>query len=75
MRIIVVQRGRGDKFGARKYGTVNSFTSRRTYKVIKRRLPGKSRNYQYKCSCPDAFFRSRQCKHIEHFKKAENEKS
>jgi hypothetical protein len=67
-----VRPGTGNRFGARKYATVASFSREGTeYQVVKVRELN-SRNYSYKCTCPDHVFRNRDCKHIKAFQVAES---
>lgn len=64
-----------NRFGARKYARVTSETDpTKFYDVVKVRNNG-TRNYSYKCSCPDFMFRQKICKHIKEFKKFEHKRS
>ena len=66
-----VERGAGERFGARKYATVESFTSPGVeYRVVKVRVRN-SRDYRYVCTCPDHVYRQRTCKHIDAFQQVE----
>ena len=71
MKITKTTHGRGERFGARKYAEVASETENgKAYQVVKIRIKG-SRNYTYRCSCPDHLYRQRACKHIKSFQKGE----
>ncbi len=71
MEIKRAGRGKGAKFGARKYAACVSVTRDGvTYQVAKIRIEG-SRNYGYVCTCPDHLYRQRACKHIAAFKAEE----
>jgi len=62
-----------NRFGARKYAYVESTsTPGIIYTVAKLRKRG-TRNYFYRCTCPDNVFRNRLCKHIKAFKEKEKE--
>lgn len=71
MKITRARRGRGARFGARKYGKVGSHSDgRKSYDVAKVRIKDSS-NYTYRCTCPHFFYRQQICKHIIEFKEAE----
>ena len=63
MEIVVSKRGKGKKYGARKYASVPSESGNGDYTVVKVRVWNK-RHYAYKCSCPHHMFRQVPCKHI-----------
>ena len=71
MNITTVKRNKGERFGARKYATIESSTIEgQTYKVAKFRVWYKY-HYTYKCLCLHHFFRQKKCKHIVEFMQAE----
>ena len=70
MNITIARRNKGERFGVRKYATVESFTEGQQYKVGKARVRNTNR-YIYKCTCPHNFFRQKKCKHIVEFMQAE----
>lgn len=71
MKIKRAGRGKGARWGARKYAECVSETQDGlTYHVVKVRIKA-SRNYAYHCNCPDHLYRQRACKHIQQFKKQE----
>lgn len=67
-----VKRGKGERYGARKYGRIESETvSGLWYDISKVRVKNK-KCYAYKCSCGDFIFRNNsRCKHILLFLKEE----
>jgi len=68
MKIKKVDKNKGNKFGARKYAEVDSDTYFGVkYTVVKVRVKN-TKNYAYKCTCPDHIYRNRECKHIREFK-------
>ena len=70
MEIVISKRGKGKKYGARKYASVPSSSNDREYTVVKVRVRN-TRNYVYKCSCPHHMFRQLPCKHIVQMQEAE----
>lgn len=70
MELLKVDRNKGNRFGARKYAKVESEDTFEKYTVVKVRTRG-TRNYTYKCTCPDYLYRNHPCKHIKTFKDRE----
>ena len=70
MEIVISKRGKGKKYGARKYASVPSSVGNGDYTVVKVRVRN-TRNYSYKCSCPHHMFRQLPCKHIAQMREAE----
>lgn len=67
-----VKRGKGPKYGARKYGQVESDTNPGTFYDVAKVRDHFRPTYSYQCQCADFIFRNnRNCKHIAAFKARE----
>lgn len=69
-----VSRQKGFRFGARKYGTIESETAKGTFYQWSKVRERDGKTYSYHCTCGDFMFRgNKRCKHIRSVQEKEAE--